>query len=258
MGAVLTTHVLVQRLTAYEWLGCSRVLDDQQVLRVARLMQALRLSISELNTYYKNLTPPDVQSGHIHPRFCPRINSFSFDGKEVPFTYIQPLELDPSCVVFKVQRTDTGSPLVIKFVRRYGEAGHRFMADRGLAPKLLSFQDLGDRYDNLCLVAMEFVNGQTLHDVYGARPLPDTVKEAVRKGLEVLSEGGFIFGDLRRPNVMVTEDGTIFFIDFDWVDKENSGFRYPCHLGGNVRANSGASDYELITKLHQDRMFDKL
>ena len=41
LGAVTTSRAIVQRLTPYGWLTVSRVMDDAQVLRVARILCAL-------------------------------------------------------------------------------------------------------------------------------------------------------------------------------------------------------------------------
>lgn len=138
------------------------------------------------------------------------------------------------------------------------------MASKGLAPELLSVTSLGEIYDNLHLVAMEYIEGKTLHDAFGADGLlPLDVRESVHNALEVLSKEGFVFGDLRRPNVMLVH-GTepvckrIRLIDFDWAGKEGSDLRYPFHLASVVRGPSGASDYDLITRVHQDNMLEYL
>ncbi|KAJ3782759.1 hypothetical protein GGU10DRAFT_297341 [Lentinula aff. detonsa] len=270
MGAVLTSRVITQRLSPYEWLGCSRVLDDDQVLQVARRLYALRLSIADLKEYYQNLPSPVVQPDHIHPRFCPCIKSFSLDGENVQFVYVQPLQRDPSSVTFKAIRSDTQSPIVIKFARRYGEDAHKWMADKRLAPKLLTCESLGEKYGNLLLVVMEFVEGQTLHDAYDStEPLPENVRYGVRKALDVLAQGDFVFGDLRRPNVMLENENEdeeledplekrIRFIDFDWAGREGSDLRYPFHLASVVRKASGALENDPITRAHQDKMFENL
>ncbi|KAJ3979667.1 hypothetical protein F5890DRAFT_1569265 [Lentinula detonsa] len=274
MGAVLTSRVITQRLSPYEWLGCSRVLDDDQVLQVARRLYALRLSIADLKEYYQNLPSPDVEHDHIHPRFCPCIKSFSLDGENVQFVYVQPLERDPSSVTFKAIRSDTQSSIVIKFARRYGEAAHKWMADKRLAPRLLTCESLGEKYDNLLLVVMEFVEGQTLYDAYDStEPLPEYVRYGVRKALDVLAQGDFVFGDLRRPNVMLENETEnehedeelevplekrIRFIDFDWAGREGSDLRYPFHLASVVRRVSGALEHDPITRVHQDKMFENL
>ncbi|KAJ3810266.1 hypothetical protein F5876DRAFT_42169 [Lentinula aff. lateritia] len=263
MGAVLTSRTIVQRLSAYEWLGCSRMFDDEQVHRIAHVLYALRLSLVELNEYYARLSSPVVEPGHIPPRFCPSISSFSIRKTKIPFVYAYPLQHNPASVTFKATRTDTKESVVIKFVRQYGHDVHKLMAAHGLAPKLLSFSPLGELYGNLNLVAMEFIEGKTLHDAYDiSQPLPDSVKNSVRKGLDLLNKEGFVFGDLRRPNVMLADgdepaEKRIRFVDFDWAEKDGA-MRYPFHISSVVSDPSGASDYDRITHQHQENMFTHL
>jgi RIO-like serine/threonine protein kinase len=135
------------------------------------------------------------------------------------------------------------------------------MAGHGLAPELLLYTPLGD---DLYLVVMEYIEGQTLHDAYDiADPLPLDVRQGVQKALDILEEGNFVFGDLRRPNVMLVHgtqpvEKRIRFIDFDWAGEEGPDLRYPFHLAAVVREASGASDYDLITRAHERNMFKNL
>ncbi|KAF9061770.1 hypothetical protein BDP27DRAFT_1188952, partial [Rhodocollybia butyracea] len=77
----------------------------------------------------------------------------------------------------------------------------------------------------LSLAAMEYVEGQSLEDLYGIAPLSPDVQQAVPMALEILQMGNFVFGDLPRPNVMLA-NGTqpvnerIHFIDSNWAGEE--------------------------------------
>ncbi|KAJ3874151.1 hypothetical protein F5051DRAFT_417540 [Lentinula edodes] len=253
MGPVLTSRTIDQRLSAYEWLGCSRMFDDEQVHRIAHVLYALRLSLVELNEYYARLSSPVVEPGHIPPRFCPSISSFSIRETKIPFVYAYPLQHNRASVTFKATRTDTKESV-------YGHDVHQLMAAHGLAPKLLSFSLLGELYGNLNLVAMEFIEGKTLHDAYDiSQPLPDSVKYSVRKGLDLLNKEGFVFGDLRRPNVILADgdepaEKRIRFVDFDWAEKDGE-MRYPFHISSVVSDPSGASEYDRITHQHQESTY---
>ncbi|KXN81872.1 hypothetical protein AN958_03574 [Leucoagaricus sp. SymC.cos] len=265
MGAVMTSRVIVQRLSSFEWLGCSRVLEERQVLEAARHLYALSISTRELNDYFGQLTPPSVIPGHIHPRYCPSINCF-IDEKtshKVSFIYERPLERDPSSVAFLAIREDTREQVVVKFVRRYGKDAHNHMANIGLAPQLIHYSNLGDTHDRLSLVVMEYVIGKTLHDIFGNNDLPIDILDGVKLALGFLDQGGYVLGDLRRPNVMIAEgNGPIQkrmrFIDFDWAGKQGDDLRYPFHVANVIRKVSGAEEYDLITKEHQEAMFRNL
>ncbi|KAF8149032.1 hypothetical protein B0H34DRAFT_802558 [Crassisporium funariophilum] len=187
---VLTSRVIVQRLTDYEWSGCSRIVDDQQDFDAARRLYALRLSMANLKSYYAKLTAPHFVPKCIQPRFCPSITSFvGVNGAQVRFIYTKPLEVEPTCVVFLAIREDNNAPVVVA----------------GLAPELVHHKPLGDGYNYVALVVMGYVEGRTLAEGYGGKPLPDDVCRAVCKAFDTLISGGFVFGDLRRTNVMLAE-----------------------------------------------------
>ncbi|KAH0839406.1 hypothetical protein J3R83DRAFT_136 [Lanmaoa asiatica] len=264
MGGVITSRVIVQRLSSYEWLGCSRILDDNQVFVVARLLYALRQSIDDLKAYYGILETLPVIPGHVHPRFCPSVSSF-FDTRTecvVQFAYVTPLELDPRCVTFKAIRQDTQETIVVKFVRCYSKEAHEWMAERGHAPRLIQFETLGSDHHDMNIVVMDYVVGHTLQTLYPDE-LPPDVRSGVKSALEVLNSGGFVFGDLRKPNVMLADGldpiaSRIRFIDFDWAGKEGPDLRYPFHISSDIRDLSGASDYDQILIVHQNRMLESL
>ncbi|THU78765.1 hypothetical protein K435DRAFT_876281 [Dendrothele bispora CBS 962.96] len=143
------------------------------------------------------------------------------------------------CVTFLARRNDSGQRIVVKFARRCGVEAHIFMAKEGLAPQLFCHQRLGSGYGDLALVVMEYVDGQTLYDLHGSDELPQDICLAIRAALDKLESESYIMPDLRRQNLMVTRGGEPRIIDFDWVCKEGSGARYPCHLSRDIWARSG-------------------
>ncbi|EEB89619.1 hypothetical protein MPER_12262 [Moniliophthora perniciosa FA553] len=310
LGAVMTTRTIVQRLSGFEWFGASRVLDTQHVLKLGRLLYALRLGIAELKEYYSKLEAPTVIPGTdsdsdsdsdsdpgsdsgsetetetetkakvkvkpkpktvtpVPPRFCPYVNSFvDSEGQTIHFSYVTPLEHDPVCATFKAKLLDgqdAGKLVVVKFVESYGVDAHRHLAKKGFAPQLLHDGTSGPHYGDLSLIVMDFVEGQTLHDLYQGA-IPKDVRKAIRKVLDELAKKQFIIGDLRRPNVMLVEaedadesvEKRLRFIDFDWACREGDGMRYPFHLASVVREPSGAREYDIIERKHQESMFEKL
>lgn len=264
-GAVLTNRTIAQRLTSYMWLGCSRVLDDQQVYTVARRLYALKCGVEELNKFYETLTNPQVPAGFIHPRFCPQVTSFVDEaGTTVTFQYVRPLESDARCVTFVAKLSTQDAHVVVKFVGQYGRAAHDHMAKAGYAPKLIHFENLGRDYRDLSMVVMDLVQGVTLADAYALNaPLPAPVHADVTKALGVLNDGGYVHGDLRRQNIMLSkrregDDNTgIRFIDFDWVGKEGE-VRYPAHVSSVILNAAGAKEFEAVSREHQDRLFQVL
>ncbi|KAJ7797114.1 hypothetical protein B0H14DRAFT_2912595 [Mycena olivaceomarginata] len=235
--------IIAQRLTDYLWLRNSRVNDDGHA------------SIEELQMYYLDLQPQRFDSKQPHPRFFPSITSYESNGEAVTFTYISPLESGPR------MHDISGRKVVIKFVQRYGEEAHRLLARLRLAPELIHFGSIsapGLCYGGFQMAVMDYVEGQTLSDAYTDNPLPARVTEAISRGLEALHRADIVYGDLRRPNIMIrNEDQAIVFIDFDWAGKVGQ-VRYPLHLAAAVREASEALEYDLMDKGHDRNMFKVL
>lgn len=267
-GAVFTSKVIVQRLTDYVWLGNSRVNDNDHVLRVARILYSLQVSIQALQMYYKDLKPQPLEKNKPHPRFFPSITSYRCDSKNVNFTYCSPLELNDTCVIFLATLdAEEGQKVVVKFVSHYGEEAHRILAQLQLAPELLYCGPIGGydvSYGKLQMVVMEYIQGQTL--AYGEL-LPRDVKNAVEKGLGELHSRGIVYGDLRRQNIMIADaagqdneeniGNRVRFIDFDWAGKVGE-VRYPLHLSSCISEASGGLEYDLIQKDHDTNMLNVL
>ncbi|KAJ8072856.1 hypothetical protein PM082_016415 [Marasmius tenuissimus] len=229
-------------------------MDEAQVKKVARTLYALRRAIQTLKQSWDSSATPSFPKGCEHPRFLP-----------------------PSCVTFLAKRLlgadgDSGDEnnhvdedsdhFVIKFVRRYEKDAHAMMGEQGFALKLLGFRPLRKEdpgYEDLTLLAMEYVEGKTLCDLYNNHALPADVKQGVQAALQVLNGAEYIFPDFRRPNVMVREsDERVQLIDIDWVCRRDAGVRYPFHLSPDIRDRSKAQDYDVITLDHQERMFEVL
>ncbi|EEB91552.1 hypothetical protein MPER_10068 [Moniliophthora perniciosa FA553] len=211
------------------------------VFEVGRLLYALRLAIAELKEYYSTVAKPTIAPGQVPPRFCPSITSFINSNGQTAGTFV-----------------------VAKFVHSYCAAAHTSMAERGFAPRLIHHAPLGPKYEDLALVVMDYVEGDTLDVIYPTG-VPDDVRQAIRGALDILAEGNFIFGDLQKQNIMLTKsDGDesvekrLRFIDFDWACREGDGVRYPVHLSNVFRSLSGAEDFDVIERKHQESMFEKL
>ncbi len=249
----------MQRLSAYEWHACSRVGDDARVLVLARQLFALRNGIAELQVYYKGLQRAATKLNM--NRYFPSFTSYVDENNEtLEFRYVKPLEMDILCIVFLAQRVLDDQEFIVKLVSRYGEEVHRYMAKGGFAPQLLGYQSLGAGYGDWALVAMDRVNGETVFNRYGNGPLPPQVRDAVQHALDYLRLGNYIMPDLRRPNVMLVDDGeekeAVRFIDFDWACAEGGGARYPFHLSREIRDSADAEEYEEITRTHEENMFN--
>ncbi|KAJ3993600.1 hypothetical protein F5050DRAFT_1780547 [Lentinula boryana] len=102
--------------------------------------------------------------------------------------------------------------VVVKFASRYGEAGHRLLADAKLAPYIhyCSFE----KSIGLWVIVMDYIQG----DVCCNRKLTKPQKDSLAKAIGILHEKDLVFGDLREPNVIITEGGEneVWLVDFEW------------------------------------------
>ena len=53
------------------------------------------------------------------------------------------------------------------------------------------------------MVVMEYLDGNTLFELYREPKLPSSIWSGVKKALKILLEGGYVFGDLRRNNIIL-------------------------------------------------------
>jgi hypothetical protein len=182
------------------------------------------------------------------------------------FRYIRPLGRSSACVTYEAEichDNDVDGPLkekiVVKFVAQYGVDVHRFLAEEGHAPKLRYYGPLlrkdgtsakcvwwsstpqcewnapGLYFGPIYMVVMNYVEKMDPDDI------PDQGQQ-IAEVLTKLHGKGFVFGDLRPPNVMFSKDdnGKVKFIDFDWsgryiiIDGEDERVRYPLGLSDMV------------------------
>lgn len=76
---------------------------------------------------------------------------------------------------------------------------------------------------------------------------PADAAPSLRSAVQCMHHGGFVFGDLRPPNIMV--DGKkVMIIDFDWCGLENA-VRYPVDI--STTGNKGHSDVKPMGLIQQ-------
>lgn len=250
MGAVFPSQPIVQRLTDFIWLGTSPVLSDARCIRVAAVLRALKESLNALDDYYIALECHPLTK--LSPRFFPFPSSYNVDGRTVDFRYLKPLDSsDSACVTYLAQTIQDEQPIVVKFAQTYGKEAHRLLAEKNMAPKLHYCGRVGEDagYDNLKLVVMEVVQGKTAADIYDDQPLPTDVIKQLRAALAILHSRNLVFGDLRRPNIMIKSDNVAQLVDFDWSGVHDQA-RYPVHLSRDVEWPEGVGSYRTLQKQH--------
>ena len=240
LGAVFTDKVIVQRLTDMTWVGLSSTEEDARVYHFARILVALRKSLNKLSTFYMDVANagiPTLSQTGPHPRFFPHPTTFSQDGRTFHFRYLTALEDDHACVTYLAMMLDensqdAGEKVVVKFVARYGERVHRFLAEQAHAPALRYYgsipipdapqfeSSLGPTEKARPGLALGFerIRMVVMNYVETSRP-PENAHEQVREVLLKLHSEGYVFGDLRRPNILFDPKGIVKFIDFNWCGR---------------------------------------
>ncbi|KIM45752.1 hypothetical protein M413DRAFT_442362 [Hebeloma cylindrosporum] len=245
MGGVFTDKFIVQRLTDMRWNALSSTEEDSRIYHNARVFIALRQCLVKLQDFYEGIqdVPPLVQN-QPHPRYFPYPTSFTArdNNSLTRFRYLASLETDDACVTYLAEIIDdagvAGDRVVVKFVARYGEEVHEFLAHHGYAPALrycgplpgTKFSGippgparsatpglLSLRSDLMHMVVMDYIDAQ--------RNSPPDVREQIEKILTLLHSEGYVFGDLQRQNILFDADGKVKLVDFNWCGRYNMRLR---------------------------------
>ncbi|KAI6126839.1 hypothetical protein F5141DRAFT_1248665 [Pisolithus sp. B1] len=130
------------------------------------------------------------------------------------------------------------------------------MADAGFAPKLRYFGpvSIGDNavtYGKLKMAVMDYVEGLMLCDALEQQEVPANFLAHLHQAVAHFHGAGFVFGDLREPNIMVTPDDevTVRLIDFDWAGKDGEVL-YPITISPDIPWLEGVAELMPIEKRH--------
>jgi len=145
-------------------------------------------------------------------------------------------------------------PVLVKFCETHGEAAHRTLAAEGLAPTLHHcFQLTG----GAIMVIMDQICSQDADQEFEDSDLPFTVNRDIQHALGVLHHAGLVFGDLRRPNIMVTKSQDRYdddewhgqLVDFDWSGTVGEA-KYRAMLNEKIRWAHGVEGGAVILPQH--------
>jgi hypothetical protein len=266
-GAIFVEVFTVQTFTGYIYLG-GNPFEMEQIKYVAKVFEAVARAVKSLRLYYYNLR---VQE---HPKFCPPSPTYSPNS---PLRLRGILEFKGR-VSFEQKPNFHGSlffaqygriAVIVKFCESYGEAAHRILAAAGLAPELrYCSQIVGGAF----MVMMDLIDGPDAHQKFKHGDLPPTVLEDIQNALKELHEAGLVFGDMRRPNIMLVKSRDAYdededeFVEGEWhsqlVDFNWSGpvgkARYPTMLNGRITWASGIEPGGLIEKRHDEDMLGNI
>ncbi|KAI0084609.1 hypothetical protein BDY19DRAFT_1060168 [Irpex rosettiformis] len=272
-GAVFADRIICEHLVDFmslspDFSSSTRGRLDAGIRKAAQLMSALEECITELDEYYQNLFLARNEDNQLsysqdqHHPWAPHFRQFTTGDRGcVTLDYVDRLSKENTeQALFKaIARDKAGwhSNVVVKFTPTYNREAHMRLADADLAPKLL-FCERVDDVGGWYVVVMDYV--EALEEVETLCRYPGAVQR-LREAVKLLHEDGLVFGDLRKPNVLVTEDGeSVMLVDFDWCGKEGEG-RYPSDIDLDGYTISWHSDVERggeMKKEHDRWMFEVL
>jgi hypothetical protein len=268
-GAIFVEVFTVQTFTGYIYLG-GNAFEMEQIGYVAKVFEAAARAVKSLRLYYYNLCVQKL------PKFRPPSPTYPPNS---PLRLRGVLEFKTR-VLFGQKPNYHGSlfvadygrlPVLVKFCESYGEAAHRVLAAAGLAPALrYCSQIVGGTF----MVIMDLTDGPDAHQAFKYDDLPPTVLGDIRNALKKLHEAGLVFGDMRRPNIMLVksrgaynEDEDTFgedewhgqLVDFNWSGPVGKA-RYPPTLNndGRITWAFGVEPAGLIERRHDEDMLEKI
>ena len=242
MGAVFTDFVIVERFT--DWIDLAGNFMESRVIGIARILKATADAFDGLKQYYTSLG----EAGHdANPQaHLPAPIARLTESRPLPsLEFTERLFPDPDSVSrpLFLAKLD-GAVVVVKFPERYCKEGHEILAEANLAPKL-HFCDMivGGRY----MVVMDYV-AVTTKTGYTTERIPSGALDDVKHAMNLLHKNDLVFGDLRRPNILVvdrtamgpgpvknTKEGA-FLVDFGFYPTKKA----PLSLRAGFGAGGGA------------------
>jgi serine/threonine protein kinase len=270
---VLANAFIVQPFTDYIFMGGSMNLEEG-IIRLTKIFTALNRAGDSLMKHYGSLQRPGKHnSGHVLP--CPSLLS-PFPENLGVLTFLHELKSNahgahPSSTLFSATLTKNNETIrvVVKFCISYGNQAHDCLASRSLAPKL---HFCGPVVGGMLMVIMDEVIGKTVHEAYRGIGIPKSIIDQVERAIKELHSEGFVFGDLRRPNIMIVgsssrkrdSEGTelgleVKLIDFDWAGDDGvARFPWALNISGDIKWAEGIEPGAIIKKEHDKRMLEIL
>ncbi|KAJ4500662.1 hypothetical protein C8R41DRAFT_810546 [Lentinula lateritia] len=256
---------------------------------VAKLLRTLEVCNEELKTHYQNLNLPRLSSlgastsarisqssGRAYRPHSPNRlqsgdpsrfvhwKSLSCGGKEYNLEFHRRLTTYMDKTVFLAAMTlasDSKIPptnVVVKFACRYGETGHRLLAEAGLAPRI--YYCAFDETIGLWVIVMDYVEG-----VVCKGKLVGGEAKSLTRAIKLLHDNDLVFGDLREPNIIISKPREcVCVVDFEWCGpckdiKEGGNVvqrrtRYPTNIALSAEYNwaPGVEADRVIAKEHDN------
>lgn len=258
-GAILAEAFVVETFTDYIYLG-NQSFPHERYITLSRIFAAVAKAMVTLRRYYETV---ELSTSPVLGRLFPQPTYVDNKGPEEKLTVTDRFDIagqksdDLSRTLFRGMYHD--QKVFVKFCQRYHGDGHRLVAAAGYAPKLFFCEKIRG---GLVMVIMGLVDGKDAfsHEDFKDKPLPEELLNDIERAVDVLHQVQLVFGDLRRPNVMIEGTGTgvrlrALLVDFEWVGHEDQQ-RYPGSLNEEIQWANGVRAHGLMKKLHDLEMID--
>jgi hypothetical protein len=215
---------------------------------VSKCFDIFRDTLEELRVFYENTQPTDVENPACAlPNPSYRDNTIFEDGFDpTKLSFVKRVAHgDIAYMPTLWEATYDGKGVYVKFTETYHKLAHETLAQHNppLAPKLYFADKIRG---GAWMVVMEKLCGRSAELEFDKVELPESVQADVRAALDALHnhKKKLVFGDLRRPNIMVhrnseKEEWRAKLVDFDCCGRDCGGgepedkterWRYNCYL----------------------------
>lgn len=182
---------------------------------MARVLRASKNCTASLSDYYLGLDPKTIPLDRKAP-IPPHFQRFTVGEIAYKLTYTDRMagkQSHKALFVASVRpENDAGNlgSAIVKSTKLYCQDAHKILVEASPAPGLRYCEKVESI--GMYLVVMDIIVGE-----YPEAPRKDRdFTEKLRMAIETLHAKGFVHGDLREPNVLVTKEGDVKIIDFDW------------------------------------------
>ena len=255
----MTEYATFQRLTDYIWLGSNSVSDESHYYRVARIMYALMRGMDRLRSYYE-LHASWNRRDKAKLSFEPSIDAYlDQSGQLVKFKYISKMEASPACITFLAETlAEEPRQIVVKFVERYCPDAHTLLAAANMAPALYYYgkvgvQDDDPSYSGFKMVITEYIEPSVAYD----QALSNSIVDRTKYALQILHDNGYVYGDLRRSNILVTKEEQVKLVNFEMTGLDGKD-RYPLGISPLVEWPDGVEGLSVMKIEHDVDMLNKM
>jgi predicted Ser/Thr protein kinase len=251
-GVLVTSRGILSEPFTPVFSFCADPHDENHRLAVTRCLAALRKSLDAFDQHHKGLEyKPDLPSSE---SIFPYKTSFkSLAGHLVNFKYVERPFND--ILLFRAKTPDNNE-LAIKYTRQYSVDAHNLLSAKGLAPELHGFESIPGGWT---MVVMEYIGEsyQLLSKLQSENR--KRFKASIQQSVSLLHKHGFVHGDLRPSNVLVSKnESKALIIDFDAAGKAGKVV-YPPNLNTvDIEWPKDVTDGVLITEAHDNYMFERL